>query len=378
MAKLLSTEAEVKYPQHEVFFVFPRAGGASTYIDVTGLKYTNTLSDVGSMSCTIALHDTILPTLRRYGLEEGNTHIYILRDRKIVWGGILYTWDGSQDNTINVTGRTFEYMLSRVLNLQDKFFEDTDQMDIARWLITANGVDTSLGLELAPTTSPRRRQRTFNSFDFDNVYNELSKLSRLIDGFDYEIVSSFTIFGDVQRRLEFSYPSFWDTMPVEPVLLTYPGIVSSYNFTKDVTARADRVWALGDGEGIDMAMAYQVSGERGKQGTYPLDTVKKYSTVVNQETLQLHADADILDLTREYSDFSLSVVIPEQGVNYWLVDALKPGTWVNTSIEHPLADNGKIELTLGLTEVTTTVSDVGGIITLDLGVTIPSNEEVGT
>lgn len=280
--------------------------------DVT---YATTLSGVGDFNGSIAINqETNIYDVRRSTLP-GQIGLYVLRDSRPVWGGIVWKRRYSASTrTVDVVASTFESYLERRLQPNTFKFLNDDQMTIARWLLltqnptTGKTVADSIRASVSTVTSPISRERQFNGFERKTVLDELTRLGDLLDGFDWNVlIGKHYQSQEITRTFEFFYPRRGVPAESSQLLFEYPGSIRDFNTDEDAQAGANIMYALGIGEGIDQKSAVAVATDQISAGLPELEDTRSYSSVSLQTTLQAHADADLNRLKPPVTIFDVTV-----------------------------------------------------------------------
>ncbi len=166
---------------------------------------------------------------------------------------------------------------------EQKIFTQEDAGDIAWELIndTQSLEDGDLGITQGTIQVSKDRDRTYDTYK--NVKDLITKLSQVIDGFDFEITwdKVFNVY----------FPKIGTTLT--NIKLTYPGNIKEIAYNRDGSNMANVVTALGSSSSATepSARTAQDLTLKGVFGIY--ERITDYSSVVIEETLQEHADGDL-------------------------------------------------------------------------------------
>lgn len=341
-------------------------------LPLQNVSYDVRLSDAGEFSGDIIVNeDTTVYDLRNTTFP-GRTGLYVVRDGEPVWGGII--WKRKYDNgsrKLTLLASTFESYLEHRFVLESRTFVNTDQLDIARWLLELDDTLEAIQATVSVKTSPRSRDRTMNSWEFKTVLDELTRLGALIDGFDWNVeITRDPATAEILRQFEFYYEA--RGIPADQTTLSfeYPGSIRTFTLNEDANAGANIVYAIGIGEGIDQITAGAYVADQIIQGYPKLETSRSYKNVSVPATLQAHAEADRDRLSSPVSIFEVTVSANEEpqlgsyAIGDWarfriedifvtpMIDQFARITGIKVDI-----DNGtgleSVTLTLGGKEVTT-------------------------
>ena len=139
-------------------------------LPLQNVAYDVKLSAVGEFSGDIIVNDETAVYDLRTTTFPGRTGLYVVRDGEPVWGGMIWKrkYDGDS-RKLTILASTFESYLGHRLQLIDKTYTNTDQLDMARWLLSNSDILDTLQASVSTKTSPRKRDRTFNGFEFNTV-----------------------------------------------------------------------------------------------------------------------------------------------------------------------------------------------------------------
>lgn len=349
-----------------------RTNAVLAELPLQNVEYDVRLSDAGEFSGSLIVNsETVIYDLRETTFP-GRTGLYVVRDGEPVWGGMIWKRKYDRDNRkITLLASTFESYLNQRIQTNTITFTNTDQLDIARWLLESNDILESVQATVSRKTSPRRRDRTMASFEFKTVLDEMTRLGALIDGFDWNVeISREPYTGEILRHFEFYYEA--RGIPAEQTTLAFefPGSIRSFTLNEDAAAGANIVYAIGIGEGIDQIDAEAIVADQILLGYPKLEQSRSYKNVSVMSTLQAHADADRDRLSSPITIFEVTVSAnqePELGsysIGDWarfrieddfvtpMIDQFARITGIKVNI-----DNGTgletVTLTLGGKEVTT-------------------------
>lgn len=249
------------------------------------VSYSQILNSPGSFSATLPQHHA---KCKRSILDPSRTAIYVERDGVIVWGGILWT-ARTQSGTVQFGGEGFWSYFRRRFVRETLTFTQTDQLAIARFLVAyAQGQEGgSIGVIVGDETSGVLRDRVYYGYERKQIGEAVEQLAAVIDGFDFAIDCAWS--GDeVAKTLHLDYPTRGRENPIVFQLGTN---VEGIEQEIDGTRQANRVDALGAGEGDSMLIA--TSSGAGIGAVYPLlEGTISYKDVSVPATLQAHADAE--------------------------------------------------------------------------------------
>lgn len=266
-------------------------------IDLKNVEFSIELSAVGDLTGDLYVPESQRGLLLDAATFPGRTGIYVMRDGRPVWGGVIWKRDWDEFSaTFRLTCGSWESYAYHLLQRNDLSYTSTDQFQIARDLFSTNGMTAESGVTW-PTSGAtgRLRQRNMFTTDHKSVGLEFEQLAGLEDGFDYTVESYVKEDGSFGRRYLWGYPRLGRTASLDPsansLTLDYPGNLAPFKLTEDAESGAWRVFAVGEGEGEAMLTA---SATAAGYSEWPkLDTVVSYKDVSVLATLQGHANEDL-------------------------------------------------------------------------------------
>lgn len=269
-------------------------------IDLRGVQFSTVLNAVGDLNATLYVPDTIKGHLLENATIPGRTGVYVLRNGVPVWGGIIWKRDWDESSfTYRLTCESWESYAYHYVQRLDKVYTSTDQMQIARELITQTtpSIQSQTGIEPpVASTSGILRQRYMYGYEFKTVGLELEKLSALIGSFDYRVENYIKSDGSFGRRYILGYPRLGNTADItDPSSLTfdYPGNLLPFSLHEDAGSGAWNVYSVGSGEGSAMLWSQFKNLRYDDAGWPQLDEVTQYKSVAIQATLDQHAGSDL-------------------------------------------------------------------------------------
>jgi hypothetical protein len=282
--------------QYDYYVTDLRTNEVIAELPFQNVTYSTVLSGVGEFTGNILINpDTVAYSIRQ-NTTPGRTGLYVLRDGQPVWGGIIWKRQySSSARQVTCVASTFESYLGRRLQPLTNKFEDTDQLDIARWLLQTEGLASDILATVSTATSPRKRERQFNAWEHKEVLDEMTRLGNLIDGFDWNVVvSRHPASQEITRHFEFFYPKRGIAADQSTLMFEYPGSIRDFQLNEDAIEGANEVTALGAGEGLDQKTATAVDAEQVAAGLPKLQETRAYSSVTLDETLQAPAERERL------------------------------------------------------------------------------------
>lgn len=249
----------------------------------------------------------------------GRTGIYVYRDDRIVWGGIIWSRTyQSQAKALQISAQTFEsYAYRRIYRPSSPYVYNNAQCFIVNQLwqslqsysysnIGVTGVDTLPGGDIT-------RSMTVNPWDFKSYGDIIDGLTNLDDGPDYTI-ECYESSGVPTRQLMLGYPRLGSIAAYTELLLDYPGNITNYYRTANASENNNQYWATGDGDGA--AMVVGVASDSGTLGSGNplLESSSSYSGVTQQATIDAHAVSDLAAKPLGKIKYSFELMATEEPV----------------------------------------------------------------
>ncbi|VVJ15534.1 Uncharacterised protein [Amycolatopsis camponoti] len=281
-------------------------------VPLTGVKYSKKLGASGTLSATLSLGDARISAIDPYDLSTpGRRVVYVLRDSRPVWGGLVWTRkfdSGSQQISLGC-GDFWSYFEHRkVLPVlpaaaftdphfvakQKVEWKNTDQNTIARNLVEL--AQSHPGGNIGVTFPDRglsgiRLDRTYFGYQNVSVGDALRKLSQLYDGPDVMFdVGPPDRNGRPTRLLRLGTPRLGQEGSAH--VWEYGGNLLGYGWPSDGTRMATRTFASGDGIESGMLVAVAEDRDRYPDGWPMLETEYGYSSVTDPGQLASHALSD--------------------------------------------------------------------------------------
>lgn len=264
-------------------------------------SYSRRLSGSADLSATLDLAD---PTLRALdnptaSTEPRRTALWIIRDERPVWGGIIWTRRyRSADHNFDITASTFESYFARRRIRRNYLFGRWDQHEVIRHLVlTAQSEHPAgnIGVQTpAITPSGILRDRNFYWHERATFLERMQQLAEVIDGPDFTISPEWGAESVPRAMLYVGTPL---TRPSER-LLEFPGDFRNYSWPDDGGNSANFWTAIGDpapGEGEDAPpqMRDAQMAAEWDAGIPVLEDVSQHQGVTDANTLQGYAVANV-------------------------------------------------------------------------------------
>lgn len=245
-----------------------RTGTRIAELAVNGLRYGSRLNNVGELSGGVPLPtlntaaDITLAAQINDAVDEGRRQIVVERDGLVVWSGIVWL-SPYRDNPPSREIRAAEdwsYFRRRVIT-KTLTYTATDQLTIAKGIVdnalTDQGSDIGITVQ-TPAASGVTRDRTYNNFELKPVGEAVEQLSECDNGFDFAIDAAWdSATGALTKTLQFSYPRRGRPYQSSGLVFEVGRNVIDWTWPTDGTRMANRILAVGRGEGDAMITSTQ-------------------------------------------------------------------------------------------------------------------------
>lgn len=267
-------------------------------------SYSRRLSGSADLTATLDLADPSLRALDNptASTEPRRTALWIIRDERPVWGGIIWTRRyRSADHNYDIGASTFESYFARRRIRFNYLFPNWDQHDIVTWLIRSaqNDVHASgnVGIVVPPNganPSGILRERNYWWHERATYLERLQQLAEVIDGPDFTISPEWGAESVPRALLYVGTPI---TRPSERVL-EFPGDFRNYSWPDDGGNSANFWTAIGDpapgaAEDAPPQMRDAQMSAEWDAGIPLLEDVSQHQGVTDPNTLQGYAVANV-------------------------------------------------------------------------------------
>lgn len=348
---------DLSFPEYNFVVEDLRTNKIVAEYPLMGVKYNNAIKTVGKFSGKIGLTPEIMKQNPRKTLETNNHGIYVLRNYEPVWAGILKESAYEEaSNSVTISAVTYESWFDTRILTRDINVKNVDQLEIARQYVTSGGAAEAMGIEVDSSMSGFKRERNSYAYELNTIWDELSRLSNLINGFDFRIIpyrDGST--SKLKKRLTFGYPILSTNTKDTPAYLFESNrniIDSKVKFTSDDAA--SRVYAIGEGEGTSQKVAIADDAASIEAGYPRYEKSASYKGVKVHSTLVSHAHSILEENRNPLTDISVTI----RGNDDPYVGSYAPGDWVRIKLDNIWFPEG-YDRTFRITEVAVSLSDSG-------------------
>ena len=285
-----------------------------TSLDLDDVSYTRVVGQPGSFSATVdvvndEIADDVAKVVPRWvddptepdslSTGPGRTVVHVYRNG-VVWGTYVI-WkasvavDGRGKVKVTLTGASLESYLNAVEIRDDITYDATDQLDIARGLVTEMQALTSanIGLTLQAGTSGVPRDRAYLAGETATFGQRLKELADTDNGFEWLIHTADPGVGARTKEVRFGYPKLGSQTDH---VFSQPGNVLSISQDIDALRGATSYRARGESVSSDasttstpLMSAEQNATAHLAAGWPRIDKTVDYSTVKEVDTLNAYA-----------------------------------------------------------------------------------------
>lgn len=297
-----------------------RSGVILNELPLHGVNFDRQLNKAGNMQGSSSLDNQ---RLNNDDLLEattpGKTALYIYREDKIVWGGIIWSrWYQSQGKALQFSAQTWESYAYRRIFRGDGSTKVTltmPQCQIIQTLWTdLQWADPRGNINVYGATSfPANditRTYVFDPYSFATYGSTIDDITdNYDDSCEFYIDTYEDGFGNPVKQLVFGYPRLGNIVDFTDLVLDYPGNILNYYYTENVSDAANRAFATGDADGTvtiqpvpgpadpgdSTAVIWGVAeNTTSTDAGYPLlDSTTSHSGVLDQATINSHAASDL-------------------------------------------------------------------------------------
>lgn len=285
-------------------------------LPLTDVNYTQSLNSFGTLSGHIQISDTAESSMNiSNGTIPARTALYVDRDNVLVWGGIIWQRQYDSDSqSIYITAQEFESYFDHRRVTSTVTFTNTDQLAIARSLITTaqSATNGNIGVSVGTETSGVLVTRSINGYEQKSVFNAILDLSQSNNGFDFGIDVAYSSTGAITKTFKLGYPLLgtrWSASTVSAPVLEIPaGNLIKYTYTEDGSTVANSYTVVGAGSNDGQIQRTATNTNLLSAGWPLLQDVGNYVDITDPNLL---GNLAIGRLTAaQYPPVNLQVVVP--------------------------------------------------------------------
>lgn len=261
-------------------------------LPLTGVSMDNKLNDWGVFRGTIH-YDTsgINNADIQAATLPGKCFVVCERGDVPIWDGIVWTsvYD-SQSKSQNITARGYEAYPEKQVIRVNLSYTDTEQRNIFTdlWNNMQSDPNRNIGITV-PSSFMTVVPRTLNvlATEYKNYGQVMSGIADGNDGFDWTIKTT-KVNNSYVRNLRIGYPIL-GTTDATGLSFDYPGNITNYWKTLNITQAATHLFLLGAGEGTDMKVGTATQSDLIANGFKRYDLVLSRKDVDSQTQIQAMA-----------------------------------------------------------------------------------------
>lgn len=286
------------------------SGASLGALPLQGVEFDHALNGIGNFRGYLPLGDPRVTAANPLGVpSEARTEVYVDRDGVIQWGGLVWHCErrqGASQVSYEILAEEFGSYYGKRIIRHDLAFAAQDQLEIARDLfryaaglplVAATGTPTfsqpngNVRLFLGTETSGRNRDRTYLASELATVWQRVSELGAVIDGFDYSIDCVYDTGGVPRKTFVPGYPRRGRTSGETALLFQTGANIDDYALPRDGYQIATGVLVKGSDANNAQLTSTASSAALLAAGYPAIELTESYSTVVDQATLDGHAQA---------------------------------------------------------------------------------------
>lgn len=268
-------------------------------LPLTGVTFTQQLNQAGTLNAHLLLSGVATPQFNvNASTTPGRSAIYVDRDGDLIWGGVIWNREYlSSTQTLSITAREFESYFERRRINTTTAFTNTDQLVIARTLITNAQAVTGgdIGVIVGTETSGILVDRVYYDYELKQVYGAVQDLSRQEDGFDFNIEVAYDpLTNEPTKTLVLGYPrsgTVYSVSDPNAIVFQFPaGNIVEYQYPEDGSIAANKIYALGAGSNDGKLISIYTDTTKLTAGWPLLEDQANYSDITDQTVLDQLAE----------------------------------------------------------------------------------------
>lgn len=285
----------------------------SVELPLYGTSFTRRICKAGEFNGSIALNMEGIPNRDIIdGTAPGRTAIWVERDNRLVWGGIIWsrTWQ-EQSKTFQYYGASFESWFDHVVISKSLNYANIDEREIVRSLIMYSEQlydGASIGLSLPPVFVGGIA-RTTNFYDYDGwtFGKALQYMAEFDEGLDWYIEPNYDVFGEFTKTVRID-KRLGASLASTGLSFVYPGSIKNFWYPENASRAAVTMFGYGAGEGVKM-QRYSATDTAARNRGYPnLSKIYSNKDVKTAATLQSN-------VTKELQRLAVPVIQPTFEIN---------------------------------------------------------------
>ena len=289
-------------------------------LPITGVSFTQQLNTAGTFTGHLLLSGVNAAGLNvANGTIPGRTAIYVDRNGKLVWGGILWNREYSSiTQTLTFQAREFLSYFERRRITTTKVYTNVDQVQVALGIVSDSQGVPGGNIQLLYNQDPASSNssgilvsRTYYGYEYKTVLAAVQDLAKQTQGFDFEIDVYYDGNTNPAKSFNIYYPKmgtmYSSTNAAAPVF-QLPGNIVEYIYPEDASIAANTIYALGAGSNEGKLIQTATDSTKVSTGWPLLEDQANYSDITDSTLLSGLAAGQITAVS--YPPTTLRVVAP--------------------------------------------------------------------
>lgn len=247
--------------------------------------------------------------------------ILLVRGSTVLWGGLVVKRERTlQGSGLSLTLATVELYLDSVY-VGDHTYSNRDQCEIVKDLVSTTLKDHRFMLSVEASSSPVRRDRTYEASSDKTLLSVLQELSNVQNGPEW-----CTSWRNVDGRYVPVLTVADRIGSVAPVTTFDESVMTAFKVLEDYTSGygANMVWAVGDTTGEGRLRSDTMVAEQSSRPVVE-HVVRPSSSITRKETLDAHASSALRQLRDGTSTMSMTLSLLAAPIVY---EEWRPGDTV--------------------------------------------------
>lgn len=301
--------------------------------------FTRKINDKGSWTINVVPDDNADVDLQSY-VTAGRYSWVIMYGSTVVQAGPTFTYTYTESTrTLSVSGAGIQGLLDRrvlrnpagtiaIVDPSQDLTMTGSLRDIARQIVAADLTQTGYGLPIdLPAAEAGTNTRTYFGYDLATVWGRLDELSKVDQGPELDF-APYLVSGANQIRwqLHTGGPLLGDQ--ASAAVWDYGGALYSIDVDSNGSASpCTRAWVKGSGSERALLTGFAENDALISEGFPPTDYVDgNHTSVIDQDTLESYADADLTQLAAAVDTYKCIVRIDGTGAGGRIISPTL-GTW---------------------------------------------------
>lgn len=231
------------------------------------------------------------------GTIPGRTRMYIERDGKLVWGGVIWsrTWQ-EQSKSFQYSGQSFESWFAKQDIRRTLAFSSYDQRNVMIELIRDMQQDSFANLSITLpepfTNGGISRSVTFHDYEVWTYGKAIDYMIDYDEGFDYTLDVRYSTDGDPEIVL-LTNNILGTPLANSQLVFDYPGAIKNFWYPENAAKGATDIHGVGKGEGSAMVRSRVSNVALLATGHPRLVEIYENDGIANVDTMNSHIVAEL-------------------------------------------------------------------------------------